>query len=306
MFGLALFVIFFVITTPVHSLPRLRNVSCSPNDVYLGRTVNITWDLDEDPRKPSRGVFSWQVYARNALIDVEGQQTPITGPAGTNLLSESNIEAPFDWYRYGPYGLVNYTNQPLCTSMPYGNDTDGLGNPEGYSEQTFCPLDCKVRASVVKYTYFESLDFKPKRVRVGDNLNITWTYQKGANFPRYVLLSIFFASNYFEEYPQFVINNVNASTGQYTLRVGEALRSFVTTNERKIEGRFPYRLYMQLTFAPQTNALGGVIAPGNLTVLPALQNGGRKRSKPSANSEIWRRMKKGVPAVAPISVSHEA
>ncbi|KND01995.1 uncharacterized protein SPPG_02501 [Spizellomyces punctatus DAOM BR117] len=236
MLALALFLTFFVITTPVNSLPRLRKVSCSPNDVYLGRSVNITWELDEDPRKPSRGVFSWQVYARNALIDVEGQQTPITGPAGTNLLSEPNIEAPFDWYRYGPYGLVNYTNQPLCL----------------------------------------------------------------------ILLSIFFASDYFEEYPQFVINNVNASTGQHTLRVGEALRSFVTTNARKIEGNFPYRLYMQLTFAPQTNALGGVIAPGNLTVLPASQNGGKKRSKPSARSEIWRRVKKGVPAVAPIYVSHEA
>ncbi|KAI9103143.1 hypothetical protein DFS34DRAFT_607632 [Phlyctochytrium arcticum] len=286
----------------IYAVPRLRNVACTPSTVPLGRSVNITWSLTEDESKPSRGVVSWQVYAQNAVtqIDGEDEETPITGPASVSELSDDGITADLDYYRYGPYGVVNYTGQPLCltTSMPYGKNKDSLGNPEGYSSQTFCPLRCSVAPPVVNFTYFESVDFNPKRVRIGQNLNITWTYRRGVNFPQSVLLSIFFASEYFEEYPQYVVANANATTGQYTLKVDQALRSFVSNNARRIQGNFPYRLYLQLTFPPQTNAVGGVIAPGNLTVLGT--EGGNSTTVQNDRTMIWLDKRDEDPIVAPI------
>ncbi|KAI8822248.1 uncharacterized protein EV422DRAFT_526195 [Fimicolochytrium jonesii] len=283
----ALFALSSILAICVQAIPTLYDIECNPAKVELGSSVNITWKLREDKSKPSRGVFSWQIYAQNAVTKAFKDESgiPVNGPQSTNLLTDGVITGDLNWYQYGPHGLVNYTNQKLClsTSLPYGKDVDGLGNPEGYSEQTFCPLDCRVKRPSRNYTYFTKLDFTPKRVHVGDSLKITWKYKKGFNFPDNVLLSIFFYSEYFEELPQYVINNVDAKKGVYNLRVGQALRSFVTKNAAIVKGKFPYRLYMQLTFPPQTNVLGNVAAPGNLTILgrqPCAKNqsGCRKRT----------------------------
>ncbi|KAJ3012832.1 hypothetical protein HKX48_006063 [Thoreauomyces humboldtii] len=272
----------------VSTLPSLENIKCSPSKVALGGPVNITWTFKDDAKNPARGVFSWQLYAQDAVIDVPSSSSsassayssssssspsssatePLNGPASTSLLTDPNFSASFDWYQYGPHGLVNYTGQHLCldTSLPYG-PVDGLGNPKGYTMQTFCPLKCEVEKEVDKYTYFKTLSFSPKRVHVGDDLEIKWTYTKGVNVPKDVIISISFTSDYFEEPPQWVIPNVPTSPRNYTLKVTQSLRDFVTTNAKEVDGRFPYALYVQLAFPPQTNALGMVVAKGNLTVL---------------------------------------
>ncbi|KAI8909458.1 hypothetical protein DFJ77DRAFT_123681 [Powellomyces hirtus] len=275
-------------TTPpsVAAIPKLDAVTCSPSRIALGSSANITWTLREDDRNSSRGVFSWQLYARNAVLnttldrgnapeqvlDQDGNPVPvpINGPASTNLLQDPFVIGDFDWYQFGPHGIVDYTNQNLClqTSLPYGPDVDPLGNPTGYSTQTFCPLNCKIVPPKRNYTYFTDLSFSPHRVRVGETIDIKWKYTKGFNFPKTVLLSIFFSSDYFEEFPQFIISDsAPAEPGSYLLKVDPALREFVVSNAHLVNNKFPYRLYMQLSFPPQTNPLGGLTAPGNLTVL---------------------------------------
>ncbi|KAJ3297002.1 hypothetical protein HK104_000969 [Borealophlyctis nickersoniae] len=193
-----------------------------------------------------------------------------TSLQGVSELDNGMATGMFGWYRFGPYGLVDYTNNALCfkTSIPYGESIDELGNPEGYSEQTFCPIPkCIVRPPKQPYTVFKNLRYQPLVMAVGDDMMIQWDYDRGKNFPETVLLSIFFASDYYEEYPEFIIGNVPAEPGKYTFTVPNSLATFIMTSTAAI-GTFPYRLYLQLTFPPQTFTVGGVIAKGNLTVYP--------------------------------------
>ncbi|KAJ3007194.1 hypothetical protein HKX48_009270 [Thoreauomyces humboldtii] len=265
----------FVLLLPLSAsltlaVPSLYNITCTPTDIPLGTSVNITWSLnDTDTKHPSRGVFSWQIYAQHALTNETGTgNVPIDGPASTNLLTDDGISAEFDWYTYGPLGVADWTGQRLCltTSMPYGPSVDALGNPAGYTTQTFCPLDCTILPPTSNYTYFESVSFTPATVRLGESLHVRWNYSKGLEFPKDVMLSIFFSSTYYEILPQYVIAAVPAAPGRYAIEVGQSLLDFVTTNAQESVG-FPYRLYLELSFPPQTNALGGLVAPGNLTVL---------------------------------------
>lgn len=113
MIKLILLAFFLALLPLTNTKPQLKNVKCTPSKVPLGKSVNITWELDDDPKHPARGVFSWQLHAENAIAEVDGEEQPINGPASTSLLTSSNIEADFDWYRYGPYGAVNYTGQAI-------------------------------------------------------------------------------------------------------------------------------------------------------------------------------------------------
>ncbi|KAJ3047988.1 hypothetical protein HK097_010985 [Rhizophlyctis rosea] len=195
-------------------------------------------------------------------------------------LEAGGMDLEFDWYRFGPHGIVNFTGQPVCirSSMPYGKDIDALGNPEGYADQTICPLSCTIVKPNQQYAYFSNLTFSPQTVHVGQNLTIQWDYEDGFNFPETVLLSVFFASNYYEEYPQYIIGDVDAKPGKYTLLISSPLRDFVTRNTQP---GWPFRLYLQLAFPPQTNVLGGLFSDqkANLTILPSARD--------------WRRMKGG-------------
>ncbi|KAJ3040196.1 hypothetical protein HDV00_011292 [Rhizophlyctis rosea] len=292
-----------LLPTPTTSVPTLENIACTPRSIPLGTTFKLTFKLRDDPKKPARGVANLQVFAQNALVESTQTATEATSTAAPTATSTSDIDIPpppepmadsdasndpttrvqnvvdlstgemdveFDWYRFGPYGIVNYTDQPLCirSSMPYGKDIDALGNPEGYADQTVCPLACTIVEPVQEFAYFSNLSFTPRSVNVGSNLTISWNYQNGTNFPNTVLLSVSFASNYYEEYPQYIIGDVPAAPGKYIFKVPQSLLDFITRNTKP---DWPFRLYFQLAFPPQTNALGGVFTDpkANLTVRTA-------------------------------------
>lgn len=67
--------------------------------------------------------------------------------------------------------------------MPYGKDIDALGNPEGYADQTVCPLSCTILPPKEQFAYFANLTFSPQTVNVGSQLEIRWDFNNGANFP---------------------------------------------------------------------------------------------------------------------------
>ncbi|KAJ3173172.1 hypothetical protein HDU88_004633 [Geranomyces variabilis] len=282
-------------------IPTLSNIHCSPTKIPLGSTttnpINITWTLTDSisSQNRSRGVVSWQLYAQNALVNITQDVTdggdddgggggavvttlvPLNGPSSVSELADGGFTTPgLDYYQYGPHGLVDYTAQPLClqTTMPYGNvDDDNSGtngggetDPRGYSVQTFCPLDCKVVRPVKPFTFFKNLKFAPRKAAVGDEVTIKWNYTKGFNFPKTVGLSLSFSSDYFEVPPEFIITtHAPAARKSYTLTITPLLSQFILKNA-KLGAAFPYNVYVMLTWPPQTDPLGAVVARDAFTL----------------------------------------
>ncbi|KAJ3154356.1 hypothetical protein HDU89_008424 [Geranomyces variabilis] len=279
-------------------IPTLSNIHCSPTKIPLGSTnppINITWTLTDSTssQNRSRGVVSWQLYAQNALVNITQDVTgggddggsgavvttlvPLNGPSSVSELADGGgFTTPgLDYYQYGPHGLVDYTAQPLClqTTMPYGNVDDsnsgtngGETDPRGYSVQTFCPLDCKVVRPVKPFTFFKNLKFAPRKAAVGDEVTIKWNYTKGFNFPKTVGLSLSFSSDYFEVPPEFIITtHAPAARKSYTLTITPLLSQFILKNA-KLTAAFPYEVYVMLTWPPQTDPLGAVVARDAFTL----------------------------------------
>ncbi|KAJ3139209.1 hypothetical protein HDU90_000573 [Geranomyces variabilis] len=274
-------------------IPTLSNIHCSPTNIPLGSTnpINITWTLTDSTssQNRSRGVVSWQLYAQNALVNITQDITdgdggavvttlvPLNGPSSVSELADGGFSTPgLDYYQYGPHGLVDYTAQPLClqTTMPYGNVDDnnipgtdgGETDPRGYSVQTFCPLDCKVGRPVKPFTVFKNLKLAPREAAVGDEVTIKWNYTKGFNFPKTVGLSLSFSSDYFEVPPEFIITtHAPAARKSYTLTITPLLSQFILKNANLAAG-FPYKVDVMLTWPPQTDPLGAVVARDAFTL----------------------------------------
>ncbi|KAJ3153076.1 hypothetical protein HDU86_005374 [Geranomyces michiganensis] len=274
-------------------IPTLSNIRCTPSKIPLGSSaVNISWDLQEPTttaHNRSRGVVSWQLYAQNAVVNITQDASgggidggggvvtnlvPLNGPASTSELSSAGggggfvVSDELDYYQFGELGLVDWTNQRLClqTSIPYGNVDDNTASdedPVGYSEQVFCPLDCRVVRPVKPFTVFKNLKFSPQLADVGDHVEIKWNYRKGFNFPKTVTLSLSFSSDYFEAAPEFTITtHAPAARKSYTLTITPLIAQFINKNAKLVNGRFTYRVYVMLTWAPQTDPLGALVAPG--------------------------------------------